>query len=90
MRAPSGFWDINFHKCIKNVDSGEIKRENLYLVCSFEGQKLVSIVLVLLLTGFDFGGETGDEVGGEGLETVEDGDYAILFGEGWDDKRYRY
>ena len=27
MRVPSGFWDINFHKCIKNVDSGEIKRE---------------------------------------------------------------
>ena len=27
MRVPSGFWVIIFHKCIKNVDSGEIKRE---------------------------------------------------------------
>ena len=45
---------------------------------------MVSIVLVLLLTGFDFGGEPGGEVGCEGLESVEDGDYALLLGEGWD------
>ena len=51
-----------------------------HLVCSFEGQKLISIVFVLLLTGFDFGGEAGGEVGGEGLEAVEDGDYALLLG----------
>ena len=39
---------------------------------------------ILLLASFDFGGEPGGEVGCEGLEAVEDGDYALLLGEGWD------
>ena len=58
--------------------------EMCHLVCSFESQKLVSIVLVLLLTGFYFGRESGGEVGGQRLESVKDGDYALLLGEGWD------
>ena len=45
---------------------------------------MVSIILVLLLAGFDLGGQPGGEVGGQRLEAVEDGYYALLLGEGWD------
>ena len=38
----------------------------------------------MLLTGFNLSGETGGEVGGQCLESVEDGDYSVLLGEGWE------
>ena len=34
----------------------------------------------MLLTGFELGRETSGEVGGECLESVVDGDYALLLG----------
>ena len=55
---------------------------------SREGEEGVAVVFVLLLAGFDFCRETGGEVSGEGLEAVEDGDYAILLREGWDGEKH--
>ena len=50
-----------------------------HLVSSFEGQKLISIVLVLLLTGFDFGGEAGGEVVCKSIKFFEYRYNLILF-----------
>ena len=50
------------------------------LLCSFsfEGQEFVSVILVLLSALFNLGRETLGEVGGEGVEAVEDIHYLLL------------
>lgn len=51
------------------------------LLCSFsfEGQEFISVILVLLSALFYFGRETLGEVGGEGVEAVEDECNPLLF-----------
>ena len=44
-------------------------------------QQLVPVVFVLLLPGFDLGGQAAGQVVAEGIEAVEDGDDAALFRE---------
>lgn len=50
------------------------------LLCSFpfEGQEFISIIFVLLSALFYLGRETLGEVGGEGVEAVENGDNSLL------------
>ena len=52
------------------------------LLCSFsfKGQEFVSVIFVLLSALFNLGRETLGEVGGEGVEAVENGDNALLLG----------
>ena len=50
------------------------------LLCafSFEGQEFVSVIFVLLSSLLNLSWETLGEVGGEGVEAVEDGNDALL------------
>ena len=50
------------------------------LLCSFsfKGQEFVSVIFVLLSALFNFGRETLGEVGGDGVEAVEDIHYLLL------------
>lgn len=50
------------------------------LLCSFsfEGQEFISVILVLLSALFYLGRETLGEVGGDGVEAVEDIHYLLL------------